>query len=241
MDITHGSLFSGIGSFEEASEELGIKNIWCCEIDEWNLKLLKQNYDSKQYKDIKEMFNPEYVDIISGGFPCQDISTAGSGQGIKGSRSGLWSEYGRIIREVRPKYVIIENSPALLIRGFEQVLCDLSKIGYMCEWDVLQANWFGADHRRKRLFAVAYPKRYGLQNILQLIKINFKSKKQWKSSTPKLSLPNEWDDRLFDNFAIRRGDGFPNRSHRIKALGNSIHVNISSSILRSILKNGSFF
>ena len=127
--MTHGSLFSGIGGFELGAQMNNIPTLWNCEIETFQRSILKQVFpNTKQYEDIKKLSNPAYVDIISGGFPCQDISIAGKGAGITGSRSGLWNEMYRIVREVRPKYVLIENSPMLLIRGFEQVLCDLSEI-----------------------------------------------------------------------------------------------------------------
>lgn len=130
--MTHGSLFSGIGGFETGAEWVGIETLWNCEIEPFQRSILKKHFpNTKQYEDIKELSNPGYVDIISGGFPCQDISIAGKGVGITGSRSGLWSEMHRVIREVRPRYVIIENSPMLLVRGFERVLCDLPKQGMM--------------------------------------------------------------------------------------------------------------
>lgn len=130
--MTHGSLFSGVGGFETGAEWVGIDTLWNCEIEPFQRSILKKHFpNTKQYEDIKELSNPGYVDIISGGFPCQDISIAGKGVGITGSRSGLWSEMHRVIREVRPRYVIIENSPMLLVRGFERVLCDLSKQGMM--------------------------------------------------------------------------------------------------------------
>lgn len=100
------------------------------------------------------------VDIICGGFPCQDISCAGKGAGIEGERSGLWSEFARIISEVRPRYAFVENSPMLAVRGLGRVLGDLSEIGYDAEWFVMGADDCGAPHRRKRMWILAYT-RYG--------------------------------------------------------------------------------
>lgn len=157
--LTHGSLFSGIGAFELGARNNGIETLWNCEIQEYNRKVLKKNFpNTKQYDDITKLYNPEYVDIISGGFPCQDITTLNTKSvGINGKRSGLWSEMWRISRDIRPKYIIIENSSALAFRGFERVLCDLSEGGYSIEWKCFQANEFGLPHRRERLFAIAYP------------------------------------------------------------------------------------
>ena len=96
------------------------------------------------------------IDVICGGFPCQDISVAGKGAGIGGERSGLWSEYARIIGEVRPRYVIVENVAALLGRGLERVLGDLAALGYDAEWHCIPASAVGAPHRRDRVWIVAY-------------------------------------------------------------------------------------
>ena len=95
------------------------------------------------------------VDVISGGFPCQDISTAGKGAGIKGTRSGLWKEMARIIGEVQPRYVYIENSPMLRTKGLATVLQDLAEMGYDAEWGVLGAADVGANHKRNRMWIVA--------------------------------------------------------------------------------------
>ena len=114
------------------------------------------------YNDVRDLtprkINYKQVDIVTGGFPCQDISMAGKGAGIEGERSGLWSEMYRIISEIRPKYALIENVPMLIHRGLERVLCDLAKIGYDAEWQVIGADDVGAWHRRKRIWIVAYPR-----------------------------------------------------------------------------------
>ena len=95
------------------------------------------------------------VDVVSGGFPCTDISAAGKGAGIDGEQSGLWREMARIVREVRPRYVFVENSPMLLVRGLGQVLGDLASIGYDCRWTCLSAADRGAPHKRDRIWILA--------------------------------------------------------------------------------------
>jgi len=100
------------------------------------------------------------VDVICGGFPCQDTSVAGKGAGIDGARSGLWSEFARIIGEVQPLYVFVENSPALITRGLGRVLGDLSEMGYNAKWCTLGASDFGALHIRKRIWILAHSKDY---------------------------------------------------------------------------------
>ena len=103
------------------------------------------------------------VDVVSGGFPCQDISVAGKGAGIDGERSGLWGEMVRIIGEVRPRFAFVENSPALVTRGLGRVLSDLAALGYDCRWTVLGAADVGAPHQRDRFWLVAHAMRDGHQ------------------------------------------------------------------------------
>ena len=94
------------------------------------------------------------ADVVSGGFPCQDISVAGKGAGIDGARSGMWGHMARVVGEVRPRYVFVENSPALLTRGLGRVLSDLATLGYDCRWTVLGAGDIGAPHQRDRFWLV---------------------------------------------------------------------------------------
>ncbi len=96
------------------------------------------------------------VDVVSGGFPCQDVSSAGTGYGMDGERSGLWSEMARIIGEVRPRFVFVENSPVLTSRGLGRVLGDLASLGFDAEWGVLGAGDLGAIHQRDRIWIVAH-------------------------------------------------------------------------------------
>ena len=156
-------LFTGIGGFSLAAswvwgEELDLAGF--CEQDVYCGKVLKKNFpDVPIYPDIKELRGEWFqdIDLITGGFPCQDISVAGKGAGIDGDRSGLWSELCRIISEVRPRYALIENVPMLIHRGLERVLLDLTEIGYDAEWQVIGADDVGARHKRKRIWIVAYP------------------------------------------------------------------------------------
>jgi len=106
-----------------------------------------QTFDGNAWRGI--------VDVVSGGFPCQDISAAGKGAGIDGERSGMWKEMARVICEVRPKFVFVENSPMLTHRGLDRVLADLANMGFNAEWGVLGASDIGAKHHRKRIWIVA--------------------------------------------------------------------------------------
>ncbi len=107
-----------------------------------------QSFDGRSWRGI--------VDVVSGGFPCQDISVAGKGAGIDGARSGMWGHMARIVGEVQPRYVFVENSPALLTRGLGRVLGDLAALGYDCRWTVLGAADVGAPHQRDRFWLVAH-------------------------------------------------------------------------------------
>ncbi len=164
--MTHGSLFSGIGGFELGAKRAGIKTIWNCEIEPFCRQVLKKHFpETHQYTDITELKNPPYVDIISGGFPCQDISVANpNGKGLEGERSGLWKEMYRIIQEIRPRYVLIENSPNLLRKGMREVLSGISEIGYDAEWHCLRASDFGYPHKRERVFIIAHSMFLGRQS-----------------------------------------------------------------------------
>ena len=158
---THLDLFSGIGGFALAARWAGFETIGFCEIDKYAQKVLKKNFPGVPiYEDVTKLNGDQFKDIylLTGGFPCQDISIAGKGAGLDGERSGLWTELHRIISEVRPKYALIENVPALTFRGGTRVIGDLTEIGYDCEWQIVGADDVGAPHRRKRIWIVAYPK-----------------------------------------------------------------------------------
>lgn len=160
MALTFGSLFAGIGGFDLGFERAGMKCKWQVEVNPFAVEVLKKHWPkTKRYRDIRD-FNPTMqhkVDVICGGFPCQDISLAGTGKGLEGERSGLWSEYFRVVGVLRPRYVVVENVSALLRRGIDRVLGDLASIGYDAEWQTFFASDFGLPHRRERICVVAYP------------------------------------------------------------------------------------
>ena len=160
-------LFSGIGGFSLGLERSGgFKTVAFCEIESFCCKVLKKHWPEVPiYDDIRTLTASKLagdgiaVDAICGGFPCQDISVAGKGAGIDGARSGLWSEYARLVGELRPKYVIVENVAALLGRGLERVLGDLAALRYDAEWHCIPASAVGAPHRRDRIWILSYPTR----------------------------------------------------------------------------------
>lgn len=159
--MKHLDLFSGIGGFALGLKRAGgFETIGFCDNDKKTHLVLKKNFPGVPiYDDVKTLKGEQVgsVDIITGGFPCQDISTAGKGAGLAGARSGLWYEMHRLIEETKPKWVIAENVAALRSRGLEQVLWSLAQIGYNAEWHCIPAAAVGAPHRRDRIWILAYP------------------------------------------------------------------------------------
>jgi DNA (cytosine-5)-methyltransferase 1 len=156
-------LFSGIGGFSLGLERAGMRTVAFCEIEPFARRVLARHWPGVPiYDDVRTLTADRLrtdgiaADVICGGFPCQDISLAGPGEGIEGARSGLWSEYARLIGEVRPRYVIVENVAALLGRGLDRVLADLAALGFDAEWHCIPASAVGAPHRRDRVWLVAY-------------------------------------------------------------------------------------
>lgn len=168
--LTFGSLFAGGGGFDLGFERAGMQCKWQIEINDDAIQVLEKHWPLvRRFRDVRECgaVNLDRVDVLCGGFPCQDISDAGKRVGIEGERSGLWKEYARIIRELRPRFVVVENVAALLKRGMGVVLGDLAECGFDAEWDVLPAFKFGLPTLRRRVFIVAYDRRerwHGLRN-----------------------------------------------------------------------------
>jgi len=164
------ALFAGVGGGILGSKLLGWKTVCAVEINAYRARRLMQRqnegflppfpiwddvctFDGRPWQGI--------VEVVSGGFPCQDISSAGKGAGIDGDRSGLWREMARIISEVRPKYIFVENSPMLTIRGIGTVLGNLAEMGFDAQWGVLGAAHAGFDHQRNRIWIVAHTAEIG--------------------------------------------------------------------------------
>ena len=160
-----------------------------------------QTFDGRPWRGI--------VDVVSGGFPCQDISAAGKGAGINGERSGMWREMARIIREVRPQYAFIENSPMLTTRGLDVVLSDLASMGFDARWGVLGAADVGAPHQRDRIWVVAYTDSAQRQGN--------KCTERSKAQRTNACKPSWW--KVEPNVG-RVVDGVAARVDRLKAIGN---------------------
>lgn len=221
-----GSLFSGIGGMDLGLERAGMECVWQVEIDGFCRKVLTKHWpDVPKYNDVREVgkHNLERVDLIAGGFPCQDISNAGKRAGITGEQSGLWSEFFRIVCELRPQFVLVENVAALLHRGIERVLGDLAEGGYDAMWRVLRACDFGLPHLRERVFIVAY-------------RDSFSFGAEWFGGLPESPLL-AWQGLVHPG-RIRSADGIPGGLDRIQGVGNAVVPQVAQWIGERIIANG---
>ena len=254
-------LFSGVGGSSLGLERTGgFQTCAFCEIEEFQKKVLRKNWPNvKQYSDVMKLSNKDLerdglsrIDVITGGFPCQDVSIAGRQAGMgDGTRSGLWSEIIRLTCELRPKYIIVENVAALLSgpankRGgwFGRVLGDLAECGYDAEWENIPAASVGAPHRRERVWIVAYPSKERLtQSIFSKVygvKSEWNGEKEvwgynWKF--PEMGVPGVplGNGRLVGSKADRVDDGFSDRPHRLACTGNAVVPKIAELIGLGIL------
>lgn len=235
-------LFSGIGGFSLGLERTGgFKTVAFCEIEPYPCKILKQHWPEVPiYGDIRELTADRLaadgiaVDAICGGFPCQDVSVAGEGLGLEGARSGLWFEYARLIGELRPRYVFVENVSALLGRGLDRVLGDLASLGYDAEWHCIPASAVGAPHRRDRVWILAYPDRQGLEGREDERSLGC----VWAGFQQHLERCADRDGTVWETEPSlgRVADGVPDRSHRLKALGNAVVPQIPEMLGRAVLE-----
>lgn len=169
-------LFSGIGGFSLGLERTGgFETVAFCEIEEFPRRVLAKHWPEVPcYHDVRELTADTLsrdgiaVDVICGGFPCQDLSVAGLGEGLEGARSGLWSEVPRILGELRAagrpaRFAVLENVSALIGRGLDRVLRDLASLGYDAEWHCIPASAVGFSHRRDRIWIIAHTNENRLQ------------------------------------------------------------------------------
>jgi DNA (cytosine-5)-methyltransferase 1 len=233
--LKHLDLFSGIGGFALAARWAGMETVGFCEIEDYPRRLLGKHFPGVPiHRDIRDLDGHQYegTEVITAGFPCQDISvghTWTKARGIDGERSGLWREVVRITSEARPGWLLCENVPALRSRGLGRCLRDLWEIGYDSEWHIVSASSVGAEHKRERIWITAYPKGLGLEGIwpegFQVSHIH---------EGKILSLcgsDGQWE--VEPDF--RRTDArLSGRMDRLKALGNSIQPQVAYQFLRAI-------
>ena len=223
-------LFSGIGGFSLGLERTGgFETVTFCEIEPFCRRVLAKHWPGVPcYDDIRTLTAERLaadgitVDGIVGGFPCQDLSVAGYGLGLAGKRSGLWFEFLRLISELRPGVVIVENVPTLVDRGLSTVLGGLAELGYDAEWHVISASSLGADHCRQRLWIVANSNERPMRP-------------RWVAGVQ--NRPKIDRTRLVHARGSRTAYGFPDWLDRVGACGNAVVPQIPELIGRAILKS----
>jgi DNA (cytosine-5)-methyltransferase 1 len=229
------ALFAGAGGGLLASKILGWRTVGAVEWDDYarNVLVARQNDGSLEtfpiWDDVQTFDGRLWrgmVDVISGGFPCQDISTAGKGAGINGAKSSMWKHYKRIISEIRPKFAYIENSPALIVRGLDQVICDLAQIGYDHKWGVFSSADIGAEHVRERIFILAHPHGAQLERGSLSSRVHQENTNTCNTRRGK------------DKSGVERTlNGVAFGSHRLKAIGNGQDPQVAARAFRILSEN----
>lgn len=222
--LTFGSLFAGIGGFDLGFERAGMRCEWQVEIDPFCTKVLAKHWPNVRRWDDVRTFPPgdpgEWrVDVICGGFPCQDITSSGKRAGIHGEKSSLFFEVVRVVRLVRPRVLVLENVSDLLSRGMGTVLGELAAIGYDAQWECVPAAAFGVPQRRWRTFIVSHPSGSGLT-----------AKREWLEGRQKCGLGSHHDgldaaEHKFEEMsrlAGREDDGVSDWMDRVRVLGNAV-------------------
>jgi DNA (cytosine-5)-methyltransferase 1 len=222
------SLFSGIGGLDLALAEW-VTPIAYCEADRYAQAVLLSRMQAGELPtapictDIRKFKREHFecdVDILYGGFPCQDLSVAGIGKGLAGERSGLYFEIERLIRETKPAFVFLENVPAIRTRGLGRVVWGLSELGYDCRWTTVSAAEIGAPHLRKRWFLLAHTMRERLpQPRAEPTKASETRTAKRSAAIGGVQTPM-WDQ--FTSGFCGVDDGLPLKTHRLRALGNAV-------------------
>lgn len=242
-------LFSGIGGFSLGLERTGgFETVAFCEIEEFPRRVLAKHWPNvRQYNDVRTLTADTLcrdgigVDVICGGFPCQDISEAGKLGGIEAERSGLWSEIVRLVRDIRPRFVIVENVADLLIRGFGRVLADMAEIGMDVWWSCLRACDLGAPHIRDRVWIVAYPKgsEEGRQTARNCHRQFEEARTYQGTQTGRRVGDFGGKDWRPEPAICRVDDGVRRNVDRVSALGNAVVPQIPEMIGNAILQSRS--
>ena len=217
------------------------ETVWQSEMDAHCRSVLRKHWpDAELLGDVREVGvknEIKTVDVICGGFPCQDLSTAregsrqGRGKGLDGKKSGLYREFIRIIKQVGPRGFVIENVPTLVNRGLETILGEIASLGYDAEWHIVSAASVGGPHLRKRVFIMGYansthPQRNGMPFGVQEGNKDADGNSGWRPD--KAWPPEPRVDRV--------ADGVPDWSHRVKALGNAVVPKCAEVIGRRLLE-----
>lgn len=219
-------LFSGIGGLSLALSEW-VRPVAYCEIDPYcqGVLLSRQNngylMSAPIFSDVSNLEGNRFAhctDIIYGGFPCQDISIAGVGKGLEGERSGLFFEILRLAKEIRPKFIFLENVPAILSRGGIRVVTEIAEMGYGCRWCVLSAESVGAPHKRERWFILAHSQSERFKER------GLPMREETTHAKPENCFKCfSWDKEPENRLELARvDDGIPFYVDRVKALGNAV-------------------
>ena len=239
-------LFSGVGGFSLGLEGAGMETVAFCEFDDHAQQILKKHWPkTKIYKDVRELNAKKYrgsVDVVTGGFPCQDLSSAGVQKGFDGERSSLYIEMLRIISECLPRYAIFENVSGLLTGGggkwFAKFLYDLAAIGYSAQWHSIEASHIGGTHHRDRVWVIAYPNGELLERRAEISNEIQRQIQRFNSIFPRnLGMSDTNESPL-----LRVDDGISGRLDRVEArkriarLGNTVVPQIPEIIGRALMK-----
>lgn len=248
-------LFSGIGGFSYAAEQLvgGFHTVAFCDTDKACHKVLAKHWPATPiFPDIRELtaadikpLCPNGLSLVTAGFPCQDLSVAGKQAGYDGERSVLFYEIIRLARELRPKFLLLENVRNLLSHQngetFQETLFQIAKAGYDAEWAVIPASDVGACHRRERIWIVAYAKdMFGNGGLseqrgqLEGITLSKPRDCDWTGNSPSAMLSPEWTRYVSKPVLCRGDDGLSGRVDRLKQLGNSIVPQVAAIPLQRI-------
>lgn len=238
------SLFAGIGGFDLGLERSGMECVAQVEIDPYCQKILAKHWPNvPRFEDVRNVgkHNLPTADLICGGFPCQDVSTAGKGAGIKhGTRSGLFFEFIRIICEVRPRWVVIENVRGLLSSNngsdFSTVLWELSNMGFDAQWGVITASSFGTSHIRERIFLVAYPTCHDAQTHGSIFAQNISIPNAGASMQHSGLFATSWHGLKPNHGDMRTGNGVSNWVDRARGLGNAVVPQVAEFVGRCIMQ-----
>lgn len=219
-------LFSGIGGLSIALRDY-VRTVAYCENDPYCQSVLLSRMRAGDlqiapiWDDINNFPTDEIgeIDIVFGGFPCQDISIAKNGMGLAGDRSGLFFQITRLVNEIRPKFIFLENVPHITSRGGARVVSEIASLGYDCRWLVISCFSLGAVHERKRWFLLAHSNSERLEENLR-----FPGRQEKRQSPSTDSAQHECWDKEPENRLIMAGmdDGFSHRLDRVRALGNAV-------------------
>jgi DNA (cytosine-5)-methyltransferase 1 len=242
VPLTFGSLFAGIGGFDLGFERAGMVCKWQVEIDEYASKVLEKHWPNiTRARDIRECgkHNLENVDVICGGPPCQPISVAGKKQGSDDER-WLWHEYIRLVREIRPRFAVMENPPALLAyRELDDILAELASIFPCVEGECLPAEAFGTHFAGDRFFIVASSSEAGCLRREGCWSDQVGTN-QWGRDEFERLVRVEMQHGIPTGKSGRISDGISNRTHRLRGLGNAVVPQVAEWIGRRIVEATEF-